>query len=241
MCEPITMVAIAAGGVTAAGGIMQARAKHQAAAAAAARQNAIAQLTYQNQFNQAKVADQIKANRFQRQLEAYAAAQSALHRQLEINQQERTRTSMVAQQQREEKITESVFSSQELAAKAIQAQGQVLASGAVAGQSLLLQLMDSERALGMEEAQLNATIRDANKAYNLAEYGFDLDKYSADTMAANRMPGAPQAEAASFGPIRKPDVAGPSGLGLLGGVISSVGSGISAGLGAASNYKTAYS
>tara|TARA_R100000458_G_scaffold30092_1_gene27619 strand:+ start:227 stop:952 length:726 start_codon:yes stop_codon:yes gene_type:complete len=230
MCEPATILAITAGTATFAGGAMQARAKHNAAKAAAERQNYINDLTYKNQMNQAVHADQIKANRFQRQLEAHAAAQTALYRQMEVNQLERGRVSLVAQQQLEEKITETAFEGVANVAAQIQAQGQVLASNAAAGHSLLLQLMDSERALGMQEAQLNATLRDANKAYNMQEYGFDLDQYSADMLAANRMPGAPQAESASFAPIRKPKVAGPSGLGLLGGTIAAAGAGLSAGV-----------
>ena len=52
-------------------------------------------------------------------------------------------------------------------------------------------------------------------------------------MATNRLPGAPVAEMASFGPIGRPHDPGPSGLGLMGGIISSVGSGFSTGLKAA--------
>ena len=229
MCEPATILAIGAGTASAAGGMMQARAKHNAAKAAADRQNRINQLKYTQDRQKAYAADQAKANQFKRQLEAYAAAQTALHKQMEINQMERTRTSMVAQQQLEEKITENAFEGQSQLIASIQAQGTVLAGAQQSGQSLLLSLMDTERQLGMQEAQLDASIRDANTAYNLQEFGFDLDKYTADSMARNRLPAAPQAQQASFAPIKMPEVAGPSGLGLMGGMLSAVGAGIGTG------------
>ena len=91
---------------------------------------------------------------------------------------------------------------------------------------MLLSLMDTERQLGFQEAQLNRSIVDANKGYRIADYGFNLDRYSADQSAMNRMPGAPVAQSASFAPIREPEVQGPSKLGLMGGILSSVGAGI---------------
>ena len=223
MCHP---VAIAAGAVQAVGGIMQAKAQHNAAKAAAARQNYINELNYQNNLNIAKHKDQLKLNEYQRQLSAHAAATSALHRQRELNQKEHTRASVAAQQVLAEKITEASFESQAKMVAKIQAQGTVLAGSQQAGQSMLLSLMDTERQLGFQEAQLNASIQDANRGYRISEYGFNLDKYGADQMAMSRMPGAPVAQSASFAPIKEPEVQGPSGLGLMGGIISSVGAGI---------------
>lgn len=228
MCHPL---AIAAGGVQAVGGIMQAQAQHKAAKAAAERQNYINELNYQNNLNIAKQKDQVKAEEYSRQLQAHAAAQSALHKQRELNQAEQTRASIAAQQVLEEKVTEASFESQQKLIQQIQAQGSVLASGQQAGQSMLLALMDTERQLGFQEAQLNASIQDANKGYRIAEYGFDLDRYSADQMAMNRMPGAPVAQRASFAPIKEPEVQGPSKLGLMGGILSSVGAGVSTTIG----------
>ena len=89
--------------------------------------------------------------------------------------------------------------------------------------------MDTERQLGMAEAQLDRRLVDANKAYRLQEWGFDLDKYSQDTRAMNQLPGAPQADFASFAPVKMPEVSGPSGLGLMGGIVSSIGSGLGVG------------
>lgn len=228
MCHPL---AIAAGAVQAVGGIMQAKAQHNAAKAAAARQNYINELNYQNNLNIAKHKDQAKAQEYDRQLAAQAAAVSALYRQKELNQAEQTRASVAAQQVLEEKITEASFESQAKMIAKIQAQGTVLAGSQQAGQSMLLSLMDTERQLGFQEAQLTASIRDANKGYRIAEYGFDLDKFGADQMAMSRLPGAPVAQSASFAPIKEPEVQGPSGLGLMGGILSSVGAGVSTTIG----------
>lgn len=223
MCHPL---AIAAGAVQAVGGVMQAQAQHKAAKAAAQRQNYINELTYRDQMNQAKAADQMKFQQYQRELAAHSAAQRAVYQQKEINQLEQTRVSIAAQQALEEKITEASFQAEEKMIAQIQAQGTVLASSQQSGQSMLLALMDTEKELGRQEAQINASLRDANKQYRISEFGFGLDKYSADQRAMGMVPGAPVAQMASFAPIKKPKVEGPSGLGLMGGIFSAVGSGI---------------
>ena len=227
MCEPLS---IAAFGISAGGGILGAAAKHRAAKRAAERQNQINELKYQRDWQIAKQKDQVKAQRFTRELEARAAAESAVYRQQELNQLERTRTSMAAQAALTEEVTEVQFESEAKLVASIQAQGEVLAGEGASGQAMLLQLMDTERQLGMQEAQLSRRLDDANKAFRLQEWGFDLDKYSQDVRAMNQLPGAPQAAFASFAPVKMPEVSGPSGLGLMGDVFSSIGS--AAGVGA---------
>ena len=237
MCHPA--VAIAAGAAQAVGGIMTAKAQHRAAHAAAQRQNMINQLTYKDQMNQAKAADQMKAEQYSRELAAHAAAVSAVNRQREINQLEKTRVSIAAQQALEEKTTEAAFRAEEKMIAQIEAQGTVLASGQQSGQSMLLALMDTERQLGRQEAQINASLRDANKQYRISEYGFGLDQYSADQKAMGMIPGSPVAQMASFQPILKPKVEGPSGSALTGAIISSVGAGIGTGFSTYSGGKDA--
>lgn len=226
MCEPISIIT---GAVSAVGGVMQAQAQHQAAQAAAARQNQINELNYQNKLNIAAHKDKLAGQKFKRELEANAAAHSALMRQRQLNQMEATRASVAAQQALKEKGTEIAFKGQEALTKKIQAQGQILASGQQSGQSLLLSLMDTERQLGFEEAQLNASMQDANVAYGIQQYGINLDKYTADVNALNRLPAKPAAPSASFAPVKMPEVKGPSGLGLMGGIISSVAGGVGSG------------
>ena len=229
MCEPVS---IALGVASAAGGMMQAKAQHNAAKAAAQRQNHINELNYRNNLNIAKSRDQAKARDYTRKLEAAAAAQTALAQQQQLNVQERNRASIAAQQKLEEAGTEIAFEQQAAIAKQIQAQGTVLASQQ-SGQSMLLSLMETERALGFEDAQLRASMVDANKAYRIQEYGFDLDKYTADVIAMNRLPAAPVASQASFAPIKEPEVQGPSGLGLMGGMLSAAAGGAAVGFGTA--------
>tara|TARA_R100001082_G_scaffold47214_1_gene25250 strand:+ start:627 stop:1349 length:723 start_codon:yes stop_codon:yes gene_type:complete len=226
MCEPVS---IALGVASAAGGMMQAQAQHKAAKAAAARQNQINELNYRNNLNIAKERDQAKFRDYERKLAAAAAAQTALAQQKQLNVQERNRASIAAQQKLEEVGTEIAFDQQAAMVKQIQAQGTVLASQQ-SGQSMLLSLMETERQLGFEDAQLRASMVDANKAYRIAEYGFDLDKYTADVIAMNRLPSSPVAQQASFAPIKEPEVQGPSGLGLMGGMLSAVAGGAATGV-----------
>ena len=229
MCEPVS---IALGVASAAGGMMQAKAQHNAAKAAAQRQNQINELNYRNNLNIAAAKDQAKARDYDRKLAAAAAAQTALAQQKQLNVQERNRASIAAQQKLEEVGTEIAFEQQAAIIKQIQAQGTVLASQQ-SGQSMLLSLMETERALGFEDAQLSASMVDANKAYRIAEYGFDLDNYTADVMATNRLPAAPVAPTASFMPIKEPKVQGPSGLGLMGGMLSAAAGGAAIGVSSA--------
>ena len=234
MCEPVS---IALGVASAAGGMMQAQAQHQAATAAAQRANIIQEQEYQNQLAISARRDEMKGQAFKAQLEAQAEAQNALARQQALNQLEATRASIASQQNLNEKATELAFKGQENLAKKIQAQGTIMASGQQSGQSLLLTMLNEDRLLGFKEAELNASLRDANIAHGINQWGIDLDKASADNKALNRLPSKPVAPGASLAPIKKPKVQGPSGLGLLGGMVSSVASGAQAGVGAYSTYK----
>ena len=234
MCEPTTLIGIAAGATSAVGGMMQAQSQHRAAQAAADRQNQINELNYQNKLNIASHRDKLKGQAFKRKLEAHAQAKTALAAQHRLNELEKTRASITAQQVLKEKATALAFESQDNLVKKIQASGTILASGQQAGQSLLLTLMDEERKLGFQEAQVSANMRDAVTSYRIKEYGFDLDKYSADIAAVNKMPNKPVAPSASFQPVKMPKVEGPSGLGLMGGMLSAAGSGLSTGIGASS-------
>ena len=123
-----------------------------------------------------------------------------------------------------------MFASQANLAKAIQAQGTVLASGMAAGQSMMLELTQAERELGFEQAQIDATIFDATRSYGIDRYGIDLDQYSADTGARNSITQsalvAPTASFQTIKPIKqnapkKPSILGP----ILGGVTTTIGMG----------------
>ena len=127
-----------------------------------------------------------------------------------------------------------MFASQANLAKAIQAQGTVLASGMASGQSMMLELGQAERDLGFEQAQIDASIFDATRSYGINRFGIDLDQYAADTNAANSITRSAQvAPSASFAPIvpikqnapSKPSILGP----ILAGATTAIG--VGAGLG----------
>ena len=227
MCEAVTL-GIIAGAAQAGAGIIQQNAAHRNAVAQVNRSNAIARQKYLNDITISAFNDQRKGEVFTAQLQADAASRQAYYKQKEINQLEANRSSETAQQELREKVTEAMFKSQEGLAKAIEAQGTVLASGQQAGQSMMLQLADVERQMGFKNAQLNASVFDATKAFGIKQFGVDLDQFGADTRAYNSISTtAAIAPSASFktvqpieqAPPEKPSILGP----LLGGIASGVG------------------
>ena len=227
MCEAVTL-GIIAGAAQAGAGIIQQNAAHRNAVAQVNRSNAIARQKYLNDITISAFNDQRKGEVFTAQLQADAASRQAYYRQKEINQLEANRSSETAQQELREKVTEAMFKSQEGLAKAIEAQGTILASGQQAGQSMMLQLADVERQMGFKNAQLNASVFDATKAFGIKQFGVDLDQFGADTRAYNSISTtAAIAPSASFKTVRpieqappeKPSILGP----LLGGIASGVG------------------
>ena len=182
MCNPIALGIISGVGQAATGIAEQNRA-HRAQVDAVNRSNQIARQKYLNDIQISAFNDQRKGEVFTAQLQADAASRTAFYKQRELNQVEANRASESAQQELREKITESLFSSQENLAKSIQAQGTVLASGQQAGQSMMLTLDQAERDLGFSQAQLDASIFDATKAFGLKQFGVDLDQFSSDVLS----------------------------------------------------------
>ena len=116
-----------------------------------------------------------------------------------------------------------MFESQTNLAKAVKAQGSILASGQQAGQSMMLTIDDIEREYGMASAQLDATIFDATRAYGIKQFGLDLDHYAANTTAYNSISTsahvAPTASFMTQKPIEQKAPPKPSPLGpILGGI-----------------------
>ena len=227
MCEAVTL-GIISGVAQAGAGIIQQNAAHRNAVAQVNRSNAIARQKYLNDITIAAFNDQRKGEVFTAQLQADAASRQAYYKQREINQLEANRSSETAQQELREKVTEAMFKSQEGLAKAIEAQGTILASGQQAGQSMMLQLADVERQMGFKNAQLNASVFDATKAFGIKQFGVDLDQYGADTRAYNSISTtaaiAPSASFKTIRPIKQAPPEKPSILGpILGGIASGVG------------------
>ena len=235
MCEPVTLGIIAGAG-TAVTGIMEQNRAHRAQVDAVNRSNAIARQKYINDITISAYNDQRKGEVFTAQLQADAAARSSLYQQREINQIEANRASESAQQELREKVTEAMFASQENLAKAIQSQGTVLASGQQAGQSMMLTVDDVERKYGMQQAQLDASVFDATKAYGIKQFGVNLDQYNSDMSAVNNLStSAVVAPIASFKTIRPTKQKAPPKPSILTPLLS----GFTAGVGTWSGVKTA--
>lgn len=233
MCEPISATI---GVLSAVGGGMQAIGAHQQQQAAVARSNAIAQQQYQREMQIAAARDRAKNQTYQAELKADTAAKNAYYAEITANQAEANRALAASAQNRKQKGTAAAFESQRNLSKAIRAQGQVLASGKV-GQSFLLSVMDTERQLGLEQAEVSQTLYDANLAAGIEREGIMLDQASANTAAWNGLPAAPLPPEASFLPIKPIKASGPSGLALAGNLVSAGVSGFSAGVGTYSTLK----
>ena len=150
MCEPISIIA---GVASAAGGMMQAQAQHNAQQAAVNRSNAIAQQQYQDQLRRSEEQDRIKKEKHTADAQAHAQALNDFNKQLELNQLEANRAMTIVNRKKKEKQAEAAFELENQISKSIQAQGQLLSSGGT-GQSFLLQTLESERALGMQGAMI---------------------------------------------------------------------------------------
>ena len=230
------------GGAQAITGIQEQNRAHKAQVAAVNRQNAMARQKYLNDIQISAYNDQRKLNVFEAQLGADSAAQQAYYKQIELNQTEADRATAAANQELNEKITEQMFASQANLAKAIQAQGTVLA-GMQSGQSMMLELGQAERELGFEQAQIDATVFSATRAYGIDKYGIDLDRYSADTNAANSISvSANLAPTASFQTIKPTEVPPPRKPSILGPILGGISTGLSAtsSLGGENYFKTKF-
>ena len=227
MCSALAL-GIASGVGTAVTGIMEQNRAHRAQVDAVNRSNAIARQKYLNDITISAYNDQRKGEVFTAQLQADAAARSSLYQQREINQIEANRASESAQQELREKVTEAMFASQENLAKAIQSQGTVLASGQQAGQSMMLTLDDVDRKYGMQQAQLDASVFDATKAYGIKQFGVNLDQYNSDMSAVNNLStSAVVAPVASFKTIRPIKQKAPPKPSILTPLLSGFSAGVS--------------
>jgi len=227
-------MSIGMGAAQAVTGIAEQNRQHRAQVDAVNRSNAMARQKYLNDITISAYNDQRKGEVFTAQLQADAAARTAYYQQKNINQIEHNRASEAAQSELREKVTKTMFESQTNLAKAIKAQGTVLASGQQAGQSMMLTIDDIEREYGMASAQLDATIFDATRAYGIKQFGLDLDHYAANMTAYNSISTsahvAPTASFKTIRPIEQKAPPKPSALGpILGGISTAFSTGTSLG------------
>lgn len=227
-------MSIGMGAAQAVTGIAEQNRQHRAQVDAVNRSNAMARQKYLNDITISAYNDQRKGEVFTAQLQADAAARTAYYQQKNINQIEHNRASEAAQAELREKVTKTMFESQTNLAKAIKAQGTILASGQQAGQSTMLTIDDIEREYGMASAQLDATIFDATRAYGIKQFGLDLDHYAANMTAYNSISTsahvAPTASFKTIRPIEQKAPPKPSALGpILGGISTAFSTGTSLG------------
>jgi len=227
MCEPISATLF--GIATAASSIMQTVGAHQQAQAQAAYSNAVAQQQYANQLTIAKANDAQKGLVFEAELKANAAAKSAYYSQLSLNQASANTAITAETQKLQEKRTAASFSQQKALIDTVQAQGTILAQGKT-GQSEYLRIFDTTRQLGFEQAQIDQSIYDANRAAGLAVEGVLLDQTSANIAAWNGLPADPLSPAPSALPPEPIMVGGPSNLALIGGIGSGILGGVTSGI-----------
>ena len=159
---------------------------------------------------------------------ADAAAKAAYYAKLSATQAEANRALASSAQTKKEVGTTVDFNTQRAMRKAIQAQGSILATGGT-GQSHLLRVIDAERELGMEMAEAEQTLYDAELARGIRDEGTLLDAASANIAAWNGLPASPLNPQASLLPVKPIKAKGPSNLSLLGSLVGAGVSGVSAG------------
>ena len=100
----------------------------------------------------------------------------------------------------------------------------------------MLSVDDVDRKYGMQQAQLDASIFDATKAYGIKQFGINLDQYNSDMSAVNNLStSAVVAPSASFKTIRPTKQKAPSKPSILTPLIQ----GFTAGVGTWAGVKTA--
>ena len=220
MCSP----GIALGGLQAVGGVMQAQGQYNAQKAAADRQNQIQKQQYEQQLRITKQKSDAQKDAHAANLEAHAQAVTNFNKQLELNQRETDRVMAVASQKRKEADTKTAFALEAAMSKSIQAQGKMLSTGN-SGQSFLLQTQQHERSFGYAKAQLEQTLMDSSKTWQLEKQGIATQQYNRDASAYNNVPGMPQAPPNVHLPYKPIKVAGPSKMALMGAMVGSVAGG----------------
>ena len=142
--------------------------------------------------------DQRKGEVFTAQLQADAAARSAYYNKKNINQIEANRASEAAQAELREKVNKTMFESQ-TNLKSNKAQNNI---GQWTTIWTIHDVLDQAKKFGFEQAQLDATVYDATRAYGIKQFGIDLDQYSSNVSAFNAITTASVAPSASFKTIR---------------------------------------
>ena len=200
MCLPAAGLAAASqvvGMIGTVAGIAQSQASMNMQAAQYKQQM---DLQYQQAQQQAAMQNKQIQAQHQGQVRQEIAARRAYEQQLQNNNTAANKSYVQEQAKLQEAKAKAAFQAQANYAKAVGAQGKVLASGAT-GQSVGLLVNDAERQQGFATAQQNASIRSAE---DQAAVGMDIafeQAKSANNQAWTRLPAPTQAPVFADKPV----------------------------------------
>ena len=188
---------LALSAVSTVAGIAQAQ---QSAAMQAAQYEQQMNLQYQQAQQQAAQQNRSIQAQHQGQIRQEIAANQAYQQQLQNNNNAVNKSYVQEQAKLNEAKAKAAFQSQANYAKAVGAQGKILASGAT-GQSVGLLALDAERQQGFATAEQNATLRSAEAQ---SAIGMDIaseQAKSANNQAYSRLPAPTQAPVFADKPV----------------------------------------
>lgn len=145
---------------------------------------------------------QAEQQQYQGQMAAYQASQTAYNRQIQLNAEAANRAYAADQTKLKNEYDKSAIEGQKVMTTALQAQGNVLASGRV-GQSIGLLAQDAERTFGKDMATLGMNLGYANEDYLLSTQNTFFNAQTANAQAASQR-------------VAKPSK--PGALGLIAGL-----------------------
>lgn len=219
---------------------------------AIANQNLQTQLDFLSQQQNRQYQTLQNQLEFQTELNKSLASQTVVNTQLELNRNTTSRAMQAEQQKLADAQAKAAVEGQRLLATNLQTQGTVLGSGRT-GQSIGLLVNDANRTYGQNAAILNRNLDTASGDYMNNTAMAVLRQLNADVDATNRLipepirplplPELPRPVLADLpeyapmqpfqsnpGPVATPVFAsGPSGIGLVAGIGSSLVGGVTAG------------
>ena len=172
---------------------------------------------YSQQQQQAAYENAIAQRQYQAQMAAYEQSERAYEEQLRLTREAASNSYAAKQRELQAEFRKASEEAQRLSVKTLQQQGQVLATGRT-GQSIGLLVADAERMEGRDYAMLGQNLAYATEDYYIGAQNIFNQAQSQINVAASGRQIEPSA------PIPVP---GPSGLGLVAGLGSSVFGGLS--------------
>lgn len=164
--------------------------------------------SYSQQQQQAAYENAMAQRQYQAQMVAYQQSERAYAEQIRLNREAANESYMSKQRELQAEFRKASEEAQKLSVKALQQQGQVLATGR-AGQSIGLLVADAERMEGRDYAMLGQNLAYATEDYYLGAQSIFNQAQTQQNLAASQRMLEPSA------PIPVP---GPSGIGLVAGI-----------------------